>query len=60
MDTDAAQQRATETMLTQQMLAGMSDQPGQLRQDPMMALLRQARRAREGQGDGMSYLTVPF
>jgi hypothetical protein len=30
------------------------------RQDPMLALLRQAQRAQDGDSDGMSYMTVPF
>jgi hypothetical protein len=47
-------------MATQHTLAAMSDQPGQFRQDPLLALINQARRARSRQDDGMNYLTVPF
>jgi len=48
-------------MATQHVLAGMSDNPVQFRQDPMMALLNQAYRARSGQDDGqIPYLSVPF
>jgi hypothetical protein len=60
MDYDAAQRQWLDAMLTQQMLLGASGHPGQFQQDPMRALILQCRRAREGQDEGMSYLTVPF
>ncbi len=45
----------------QRLLMGLSDNPGRPGQDPMRALINQAWRAREGQGDtGMNYMTVPF
>jgi hypothetical protein len=49
-----------EAVAAQQMMCGLSDRPGQFRQDPMQALINQARRARSGQDDGLSYLTMPF
>ena len=61
MDADAGQRHCLESMLAQRTLMGMSDSPGQFRQDPMMALIDQARRAREGHHEGgMNYLTMPF
>jgi hypothetical protein len=61
VDYGARQQHWFETMATQHVLAGMSDNPVQFRQDPMMALLNQAYRARSGQDDvQIPYLSVPF
>jgi hypothetical protein len=62
VDNDARQQHWFETMATQRTLAGMSDRPGQFQQEPMMALINQARRARNGLDDGMQmqYFQVPF
>ncbi len=60
-DPAAAQQHWFETMGAQRTLFGMSDCPGQFRQDPMMALINQAHRAKTGQDSvGLDYLTVPF
>ena len=45
---------------SQQMLTGMSDDPG-LRETPMQRQLRQCRDARNGDdGNGLPYLTMPF
>lgn len=61
MDAQAAAQRMTDAVTTQQCLAGMSDEPGHGRQrDPMLRLLDAAHRAQSGQDGGMNYLTVPF
>jgi hypothetical protein len=57
---DAAAQRQMGAIAAQDALIDISDNPGQFRQGPMMALINQAYRARSGQDDGMSYLTVPF
>jgi hypothetical protein len=57
---DPAAQHQMAAIAAQMTLCGMSDNPGQFRDDPMSALLRQAQRAREGDDDGISYLTVPF
>jgi hypothetical protein len=53
-------ERMFATMVTQHALAGLSDRPGQFRQDPFNALLNQCYRARSGQEDGMNYLSMPF
>jgi len=47
-------------MAAQQTMMGMSDQPGQFRPEPMLALMNQAWRARSGQDDGMNYQAIPF
>jgi len=60
MDYDAAQRHRLNTMLSQSTLAALSDDPGQPHQDPMLALINQAWRAREGHDEGMSYFTVQF
>jgi hypothetical protein len=49
-----------DAVAAQQMMCSFSDRPGQFRQDPMQALINQAHRARNGQGDGMDYLHIPF
>jgi len=50
-----------DTFAAQHLLCKLSDdRPGQFRQDPMLALINQAYRARTGEDEGMSYLTVPF
>ena len=61
MDTnDVAAQQQMGALAAQHTLISMSDNPGQFREPPMSALLRQAWRARERHDDGMSYLDVPF
>jgi hypothetical protein len=60
LDNDARQQHWFATMHTQHVLAGMSDRPGQFRQEPMTALINQARRARSGRDAGIDYMGVPF
>lgn len=55
------QQHRFATMATHHAFMGMSDQPGQFRQqDPMMAMLNQAHRARTGQDEGFNAMEVPF
>lgn len=44
----------------QQLMCGLSDNPGQFREPPMWRLLQQCQRARQGDDGGMSYMTVPF
>ncbi|WP_406813973.1 hypothetical protein [Mycobacterium sp. M23085] len=57
-------QRHADAMATQQLLAGMSDTPGQIRAQPFSGLFKQAERAWHEQhfgADGsMNYLTIPF
>ncbi len=61
MDAQTAQQRYYEAVATQRTLQGMGDEPGQhRRQDPLMALISQAHRARTGQDGGFNAMTVPF
>jgi hypothetical protein len=61
MDYTAAQQHQFNAMAAQHMLAGMSDNPQQLRtQDPFAALMRQCWDAKHGHTGGMNYMTVPF
>jgi hypothetical protein len=58
---DAAQERHLDAAIaSQRTLMGMSDHPGQFRQDPMMAMINQAHRAQSGEDEGMNYLTMPF
>jgi hypothetical protein len=49
-----------DAVAAQRMMCSFSDRPGQVRQDPMQALINQAHRARSGQDEGVSYLTCPF
>jgi hypothetical protein len=60
MDNDetAAQQNAA-AIAAQVTMCGLSDRPGQFREDPMSALFRQAWRERFGHSDGMD-MTCPF
>ena len=60
MENDAAQQQNADGIAAQQMMCGMSDNPGQFREPAMSALFRQAWRERFGHRDGMDYLRVPF
>ncbi|MBZ4561455.1 hypothetical protein GBO17_21810 [Mycobacterium avium subsp. hominissuis] len=60
MDSDAIQCQRLVALATHHALDGMSDHPGQLRQDPMTALLNQCHRARAGQDAGMDYMHCPF
>ncbi len=46
------------TIVAQQTIISLSDDPRQFHQDPMVALLNQAHRAKTGQGD-VGMLTVP-
>ncbi|SPM29953.1 hypothetical protein [Mycobacterium terramassiliense] len=57
---DAAQKRWTEATAAQRLMIGMSDRPGQFRQDPMMALINQAHRATQSSHDGIDYMSTPF
>ncbi|ORV61488.1 hypothetical protein AWC03_09830 [Mycobacterium europaeum] len=61
MHNDAMQQHRFATMATHHAFMGMSDQPGQHRQqDPMIQLINQCHRARTGHDGGMNYMHVPF
>jgi hypothetical protein len=61
MDTnDVAAQQQMGAIAAQAALCGLSDNPGQFREDPMSRLFRQAWRERYGYSDGMPYLDVPF
>jgi hypothetical protein len=60
VDNEAAQDQRFAAMATHHALDGLSDGPGQHRQDPMRSLLNQCRRARDGVDDGPSYMTMPF
>ncbi|WP_260737030.1 hypothetical protein [Mycobacterium sp. SMC-2] len=55
------QQHRFATMATHHAFMGMSDQPGQHRQqDPFAALINQCYQARTGQDDGFNAMEVPF
>ncbi|UXA04426.1 hypothetical protein KXD96_15465 [Mycobacterium sp. SMC-2] len=61
MDNEAMQQHRFATMATHHAFMGMSDQPGQHRQqDPFAALINQCYQARTGQDDGFNAMEVPF
>jgi hypothetical protein len=50
-----------ETIVAQQTLIGLTDNPGQFREPPLSGIFRQAWRERFGDSDGMNnLLTMPF
>ena len=57
---DVAAQQQMGAIAAQRMMCGLSDNPGQFRRDPMLALMNQAQRARKGHADGLSYFEIPF
>jgi hypothetical protein len=54
MDTDLA------GLAAQQTTCGLTDNPRQFTEAPLVGILRQAWRQRYGHRDGMDYPTVPF
>jgi hypothetical protein len=63
VDNDAAHQHWMETMAAQGTLIGLSDNPRQFREPPLVGIFRQAQREWERSqrgGDGMDYMTVKF
>jgi hypothetical protein len=59
MENEAAEQQQAAALAAQMTLCGMSDNPGQFRENPMSAIFRQAWRERFGHSDGMD-MTCPF
>ena len=58
---DPAAQHQMGAIAAQMTLCWMSDNPGQFREPPLSALLRQAWNERYGHsGGGINYMTVPF
>jgi hypothetical protein len=60
MNNEAGQEHWLETMATQQMLSGMSDNPRQFHEPPLSTIFRHAWRERFGHRDQVDYMQVPF